>query len=147
MKLSTRGRYGTRLLLDVALHESEGRVPLRDVAQRQDIPLAYAKRLIAALVTGGLLRSIRGIGGGVSLARPPHLIKLREIIELLEGRIALVECITNPRSCKRSHLCVTRDIWSELDKATNGILDLTTLRDLVERHTTKTQATGAMYYI
>ncbi|HEY81897.1 MAG TPA: Rrf2 family transcriptional regulator [Dehalococcoidia bacterium] len=147
MKLSTKGRYGTRVLLDLALYQGKTPVSLKDIAQRQEIPLAYLKRLIGPLITGGLMRSVRGVGGGVLLAKPPAEITLAEIIELLEGNAALVECINNPEVCERSEWCAARDIWSELDRAANGILKSTTLQDLVDRQRKKEQSAKVMYYI
>ncbi len=147
MKLSTRGRYGTRLLLDLALHQAEEPVLLKDIAQRQQISLGYLEHLIAPLITAGIIRSTRGARGGVSLTKPPEEIKLGEVIQLLEGSIAPVECVDNPEICTRSKLCVTRDIWCELKKALNGILESTTLQDLVERQRRKEQAEGVMYHI
>lgn len=147
MKLSTRGQYGVRLLLDVVLHQGKKPVPLRDIARRQQIPLPYLKRLVTPLITGGLLRSSRGVGGGVSLAKPPASIRLREIIDLLEGPIALVECIVDPGVCDRSGFCATQDIWSAMGKAMNKVLNATTLKDLAELQKTKNQPETAMYYI
>ncbi len=147
MKLSTRGRYGTMALLDLALHQAEQPVLLRDIAQRQQISLPYLEHLITPLVAAGIVRSTRGARGGVSLARPPEQIKLSEVLQLLEGSIAPVECIDNPGICKRSELCVTRDIWGELKQAIDGVLESTTLQDLVERQRRKEQPEAAMYYI
>ncbi len=147
MKLSTKGRYGTRALLDLALHQGEGPILLRDIAQRQQISLRYLEHLITPLIAGGIVRSTRGAGGGVLLARSPEEIRLSEVIQFLEGSIAPVECINNPGVCSRSKLCVTRDIWSELRKAMNGVLESTTMQDLVERHRKKEQPELAMYHI
>ena len=147
MKLSTRGRYGTRALLDLALHQGEGPVPLKDIAQRQQISLLYLEHLIAPLIAGGIVRSTRGARGGVSLAKSPDEIRLSEVIQLLEGSIAPAECVNNPGICTRSELCVTRDIWSELKKAMNGILESTTLQDLVDRQKRKERLEEIMYYI
>ncbi len=147
MKLSTRGQYGTRALLDLALHLGEGPVLLRDIARRQQIPLSYLEHLVAPLIAGGVLRSTRGAKGGVSLARPPAEIKLSEVIPLLEGSITPVECIDNPGVCNRSGLCATRDIWGEMKEAINGVLDATTLQDLAERQRRKEQPEAEMYYI
>ena len=147
MKLSTRGRYGTRALLDLALHREEEPVLLKDIAQRQQISLLYLEHLITPLIAGGVVRSTRGARGGVSLAKPPEAIRLSEVIQLLEGSIAPVECVNNPGICTRSELCVTRDIWSELKKAMNGVLESTTLQDLVERQKRKERPEEAMYYI
>lgn len=147
MKLSTRGQYGTRALLDLALHWGEGPVQLKDIAQRQNIPLQYLEHLITPLIAAGVVRSTRGARGGVSLARPPQEIRLSEVIQLLEGSIAPVECLNNPERCPRSDLCVPRDIWSELKKAIDGVLESTTLQDLVERQKRKEPPKEAMYYI
>ena len=147
MKLSTRGRYGTRALLDLALHQGEGPVLLKDIAQRQQISLRYLDHLIAPLIAGGIVRTTRGAKGGVSLAKPPKEIKLSEVILVLEGSIAPAECVNSPEICSRSKSCVTRDIWGELKKAMDEILESTTLQDLAERHRRKEQPEGAMYHI
>lgn len=137
MKVSTRGRYGLRALVDLALHQGPGLVPLGDIARRQEISLAYLEHLIAPLIAGGIVRSRRGTQGGVSLLRDPREIRLSEVVQLLEGPIAPVECVNNPEICLRSELCPTRDIWVELKKAMNGILESTTLQDLLERQEEK----------
>ncbi len=147
MKLSTRAQYGTRLLLDLALHQGEAPIPLRDVARRQEISLQYLEHLVTPLAGAGIVRTLRGPGGGVSLAKPPRQIKLSEVIAILEGSIALVECVENPGTCTRSELCVTRDIWGELSSAMNEILESTTLQDIAERQTRKEQADVVMYHI
>jgi len=147
MKLSTRGRYGTRALLELALHQGEGPVLLKDISQRQQIPLQYLEHLITPLIVAGMVLSTRGPRGGVSLAKPPEEIRLSEVIQLLEGSIAPVECINNPGICSRSELCVTRDIWGEMKKAMNGVLESTTLQDLVERQKRKGYPEEVMYYI
>ena len=144
MKLSTRGRYGTRALLDIALHDEEAPVPLKEIAQREQISLPYLEHLIAPLIEGGIIRSTRGIGGGVSLIKFPEQIRLSEVIELLEGSLAPVKCVTDPTICNRSEFCVTRDIWSELKTAIDGVLESTTLKDLIERQQRKGQP---MYHI
>jgi len=147
MKLSTRGRYGTRALLELALHQEAGPISLKDIAQRQEIPVVYLEHLITPLIAGGIVRSTRGVKGGVSLAKPPEEIRLSEVIRLLEGSIAPVECVNDPEICSRSKSCVTRDIWSELKQAMDGILSSTTLQDLVERQSRKGTSEEAMYYI
>ncbi len=146
MKLSTRGRYGTRALLELALHQGEGPILLKDIAQRQEISVQYLEHLITRLIAGGIVRSTRGARGGVSLTRSPEQIKLSEVVQLLEGSTAPVECVSNPETCSRSELCVTRDIWSELKRVTDGVLDSVTLQDLVERQKQKEQS-EVMYYI
>jgi len=132
MKLSTRGRYGTRVLLDLALRDGEGPVPLKDIAQRQQISLLYLEHLIAPLIAGGIIRSMRGARGGIWLSKLPQEIKLSEVIGLLEGSIAPVDCVNDPTACPRSDSCVTRDIWNEMKKAMDGVLESKTLQDLVD---------------
>ena len=146
MKLSTRGRYGTRALLELALHQGEGPVSLKDIARRQQISVHYLEHLITPLIAGGIVRSTRGARGGVSLTRSPEQIKLSEVVQLLEGSTAPVECVSNPEACSRSGSCVTRDIWSELKRVMDGVLDSITLQDLVERQKQKEQS-EVMYYI
>ena len=144
MKLSTRGQYGTRALIELALHREEEPVLLKDIAQSQQISLPYLQHLIAPLIAGGIVRSTRGAKGGISLVKPPEQIKLSEVIQLLEGSTAPVECVDNPKICRRAESCVSRDIWSELKKVTDEVLESITLQDLVERQKGKEQP---MYYI
>lgn len=147
MKLSTRALYGTRALLDLALHWDTKPVQLKDIALRQDISLHYLEHLVAPLIGAGIVRSTRGPRGGVQLIRQPREIKLSEVVPLLEGSIAPAECVTNPESCSRSGTCATRDIWSEMKKAIDEILESTTLQDLVERQEKKGQSEQSMYYV
>jgi Rrf2 family cysteine metabolism transcriptional repressor len=147
MKLSTRGRYGTRAMLDVALHCAEGPVRLKDIARRQAVSKKYLEQLISRLEATGLLTSIRGAGGGITLARPASDIKLSEILQTLEGPIALVQCVDNPERCPRSSSCATRDIWMEMDQRLSDLLESKTLEDLCRQQREKEQPALAMYYI
>ena len=147
MKLSTRGRYGTRALLDLALHHADEPVALKDIAERQEISLAYLEHLIKPLSAGGILRSVKGPKGGISLAKAPADIKLSDIIRLLEGSTAPVECVENPKLCTRSGQCVTRDVWEEMNRAMNGVLESITLQTLMERQQSKKTTKDSMYYI
>jgi Rrf2 family cysteine metabolism transcriptional repressor len=147
MKLSTRTRYGTRALLELALHQGEGPILLRDIAKRQQISLSYLEHLIAPLIAGGMIRSTKGSRGGVSLAKTPEEIRLNEVVKLLEGSVAPVECVNDPGICNRSEFCVTRDIWRELKDVIDRVLESTTLQDLVKKHRQKEQPEPVMYYI
>ena len=147
MKLSTRGRYATRALLDLALQPSGNLATLKDIARRQQISIRYLEHLITPLIGAGIVRSTRGPKGGIALVRPPEDVKLSEIIQLLEGSTAPVECLDNPNVCDRSATCVTRDVWGELKKAMDDVLGSTTLADLVERQKKKGNATPVMYYV
>lgn len=147
MRLSTRGRYGTRAMLDVALHNNQGPVHLKDIAARQQLSKKYLEHLISRLEGAGLLRSARGPGGGISLARPPSEIRLSEILETLEGPTALVECVDNPERCARSSSCATRDVWMEIGQLMGDFLESKTLEDLCRQQREKEQAAAAMYHI
>ena len=147
MKLSTKGRYGARAMLDLALHYGEGLVSIKDIAERQEVSKRYLIHLMVSLKAAGLVKSMRGARGGFSLARPPAQIRLSEIIQVVEGSIALVECVDDPKACSRSERCVTRDIWTEMNKAMGRVLESTTLEDLVQRQREKEKRGSAMYYI
>jgi Rrf2 family cysteine metabolism transcriptional repressor len=147
MKLSTRGRYGTRVLLDLAMHRDQGLVLLKDVAKRQDVSLRYLEHIITPLVMAGIVRSTRGAKGGVFLAKPPDKIKLIEVIQILEGSTAPVECVDSPGLCNRSKTCVTRDVWIEVKTAIDRILENTTLDDLAQKQRMKELPEPAMYYL
>ncbi|HUV44645.1 MAG TPA: RrF2 family transcriptional regulator [Dehalococcoidales bacterium] len=139
MKLTTRGQYATRALLDLALHQDDEPVLLRDIAHRQQFSQQYLEHLITPLIAAGIMTSTRGRKGGVSLGRLPEDIGLDEVIHLLEGSVEVVQCVGNPGVCHRSHLCAVRDVWEELKKAIDGVLQSITLRDLVERQKNKEQ--------
>jgi len=135
------------VLLDLALHEGKEPIPLKDIAQRQQISLLYLEHIIAPLISVGMIRSTRGAHGGVQLARPPQEIKLSEVLGVLEGSIAPVDCINDPKACPRSELCATRDVWIELKKAMDGVLESKTLQDLAEMQKKKKTADTVMYDI
>jgi Rrf2 family protein len=139
MKLSTRARYGTRALLDLAQHWGNRPVQLKDIASRQNISLHYLEHLIAPLIRGGIVKSSRGARGGLQLTRHPREIKLNEAVRLLEDSIIPVACVNSPESCPRSESCATRDVWCEMKKAMDGVLESVTLQDLSERQEKKEQ--------
>ena len=134
MKLSTRARYGTKALLDLALQNANEPVLLRSIAQRQKISLSYLEHLIAPLSAAGIIGSIRGPQVGIRLKKEPKDINLAEVVKLLEGSIAPAECLNNPKTCDESNYCVTRELWNELYSAMNGVLESTTLQDLIDKH-------------
>ena len=134
-------------MLDLALHYGEGPVSVKDIAERQEVSERYLVHLMVSLKAAGLVKSMRGARGGFSLAEPPAQIKLSEIIQVLEGSIAPVECVDDPKACSRSERCVTRDIWAEMNRATSEVLESTTLEDLVQRQREKEKREPAMYYI
>ena len=143
MKLSTRARYGTRALVDLALHASGERTKLKDIAARQHVSLPYLKQIITPFLTAGIVMSTRGRDGGITLIRQPAQIKLSQIIRLLEGTMTPVECVTHPELCPRVELCSTHDIWCQIHKAIDDILETTTLQDLVDVERKKIASHGS----
>ena len=132
MKLSTRSRYGTRMLLDMAQHYNQGPVHLGDIAKRQNISLKYLEQIIIPLKKAHYVKSVLGPKGGHLLAKPPDQITVGEIVALLEEGINLVECTENPEVCDRAQTCPTRLIWREASHAMLDRLQAITLADLVE---------------
>jgi Rrf2 family protein len=148
MKLSTKGRYGARAMLELALNYKKGSVLLRDIARKQEISRRYLERMMAALVAAGLVRSSRGKHGGFSLAKPPAEIRLSEVIQAVEGPIAPVSCVDDPKLCGRVDVCITRDIWKRMKKAILEVLDSVTLEKMIEMKKEKTaKPKTQMYYI
>lgn len=137
MKLSTKGRYGVRLMLDLALHAARRPVTLKDIAARQEISEKYLSNLISLLKNAGFVRSVRGPQGGYALARPPRDITLKDILLVLEGSMCLVECAEKPRLCPRSEQCLMRDIWSEVTLKMREALESFTLQAMMERQMLK----------
>ncbi len=133
MKLSTRSRYGTRLLLDMAQHYDQGPIQLGEIAKRQDISVKYLEQIIIPLKKAHYVLSVRGPKGGHFLARPPEEITLGEIVALLEEGPSLAECSEHAEVCERSGSCATRLIWMEVAQAIFDKLAAITLADLAER--------------
>ena len=134
MKLSTKGRYATRAMLDLAVHFGQGPIPIKDISVRQQISARYLEQLFIRLRKAGLVRSFRGLRGGFTLAKPPSEIPLSEIIQVAEGSVAPVRCVDDPKLCRQSDVCITRSIWAEIGRATNKVLESITLQDLVLGH-------------
>ena len=133
MRLSTRGRYGTRLMVDLAQHYADGPIPLAEIAKRQDLSAKYLEQLIILLKGAGLIRSARGRRGGYMLARNPEDINMGEIIETLVGRLALVDCVAEPELCERSPECPTRGIWVGMTDILKKQLFSLNLQDIVQK--------------
>lgn len=131
MKLSTKGRYAIRAMLDLAMQTRENPIMIKDISRRQDISDLYLEQLFNRLKTAGLVRSTRGPRGGFTLTRAPSLITMRDVLQAMEGSTAPVECVDNAQICERSDNCVTRQLWSAIKLAMDEVLDSTTLKDLV----------------
>ena len=134
MKISTKGRYGLRTLMDIAIHQADGPVNLRDIAERQGISSKYLWQIVNLLKTAGLVRGLRGPKGGYVLLRPPAAITLLDVIQILEGPISLVECVDDSSYCDRMRNCVTQSIWSEVSQAVRDALARVTLAEILRRH-------------
>ena len=133
MKLSTRSRYGTRMVLNLAENYNEGPVQIGQIAKQLKVSVKYLEQLIIPLKKADLIKSVRGPKGGHKLAKPPEEITVGEIVRILEGGIDLSDCISNPKACKNNESCVTRSLWQEATKAMYDKLDSTTFADMIEK--------------
>jgi len=147
MRVSTKGRYGLRVLLDIALYQGDGVVALHDISRRQAISQKYLWQVINPLKAAGLLRSVRGAHGGYSLARRPEEISLRDVVSILEGDTSVVACVGKPETCERSSGCTTRGAWAEVEGKLNDALSGITLAVLVERERARAKVESASYVI
>ena len=134
MKISTKGRYALRLMLDLAIQPGDSAVPLRDVAERQEISDKYLEQIVTQLARGGLVRSVRGAGGGYLLTRTPEEYTVGEILRQLEGNLAPVSCVSGGSCCGRADRCVTLEVWQQIKDAVDSVVDNITLADLVKRY-------------
>lgn len=133
MKISTKGRYALRLMLDLAIYNTGSPVSLKDVAKRQNISEKYMEQIISVLNKAGYVRGIRGAQGGYLLSRAPKDYTVGMILRLTEGELAPVACVgENPMQCDRRGGCVTVRIWERLYEAISGVVDNITLQDLVD---------------
>ncbi len=147
LKLSTKGRYGSRLMLDLALNYGSGPILLKEIAERQGISIGYLEQIVPGLKAAELITSTRGYKGGYVLSRDPSDITLKEIINALEGPVELTECVNSPGVCDRTRSCVTRDCWTEIGNSIDSILESKTLLDLVHQHRDKEKSQPLMYSI
>lgn len=137
MMISTRGRYCLRVMLDLAEHAGEGYIPMKDVAQRQDISLKYLEKILPILAKNDIVTGIQGKGGGYRLSREPAQYTLGEILRLTEGSLAPVACLEcGAAPCHRAAQCKTLPVWSELDRIIGNYLDSVTLADLLKQPAT-----------
>lgn len=137
MKLSTKGRYSTRLMIDLALNGAKGPVLLKDIARRQEISEKYLGHLVPLLKNAGLVNATRGAKGGFTLALQPKEITLKDIIAAVEGPICLVGCVEDPSICKKVAGCAARDFWGEATQAILQVLESFTLETMAERQKSK----------
>ena len=134
MKLSTKGRYGLRAVVDLAMYSKEDVVALSAIAERQNLSTHYLEQLIAKLKKAGIVNSIRGAQGGYVLAKPPNEISVGDVLRALEGDLNPVDCteLQNNSSCGSSELCVTKFVWKRISDSINHAVDEMMLSELVE---------------
>lgn len=132
MRLSTRARYGMRFMVELALNYNQGSIFLREIAQNEKISEKYLSYLIIPLKAEGLIYSSRGVHGGYRLAKAPDLITVKDVVQVLEGDIRIVECVKDPSVCNRTKDCITREIWKTLDDKILTVLNSITLKDLIK---------------
>lgn len=134
-------------MLDLAAHYGERPVLLREISQREDISEKYLWHLINPLKSAGLIHATRGAHGGYELAKAPSEITVKDIFEVVEGPVCLVDCVETPATCKRSNFCIARDLWGEASRVLAETLAKTTLASLVERQKDKRQLQTVNYDI
>lgn len=130
MKVSTRGRYSLRAMLELAEHFGEKPITAGLLAERQNLSLKYLQTLLTSLKAARLVRPTRGPGGGFTLARPPQEIRLNEILAAVEGPLSLVDCVTDEGLCGKSQRCTARRIWRDLGRGIDEMLASVTLDEL-----------------
>lgn len=132
MMISTRGRYALRVMVDLAEHQADGYIPMKDVAARQGISLKYMEKILPVLAKNGIVAGIQGKGGGYRLSRTPEEYTLGQILELTEGSLAPVACLEcGAQPCDRAGTCRTLPVWTGLDRVIRQYLDSVTLADLL----------------
>ncbi len=145
--ISTKGRYGTRFMLELALNYGRGLALLGDIARRQSISEGYLEQIIPRLKAAGLVKSYRGAYGGYTLAREPSKITVKEIVTALEGSLDLVDCVSRPQECDRADFCAVRGLWRGISEKITDMLDSESLEDLAEKHKNKQKSQPLMYHI
>lgn len=135
MKISTKGRYAVRVMLDLAINNTGEYIKVKDIAARQEISEKYLEQIISVLNKAGYVRSVRGAQGGYKIARDPKEYTIGMILRLTEGSLNPVSCLDDDvNECERCDTCETLAVWKDLAKAINNVVDGVTIADLVERH-------------
>jgi len=145
MKISTKGRYALRLMIDIALNSNGSNVSLKDISARQSISVKYLEQIIGLLCKVGFLRSTRGAQGGYKLAKEPHEYTVGSILRVTEGNLAPVACLEDEKNkCSLCYECATLDFWEGFYNVINQYVDKYTLQDLLDEHQRRN---GADYFI
>ncbi|HAS78986.1 MAG TPA: Rrf2 family transcriptional regulator [Ruminococcus sp.] len=134
MKISTKGRYALRMMVDLAQHSNEGFISLKDIAERQNISKKYLEQIVPLLNKSGVLRTNRGYQGGYMLAQPPEKYTVGNILRITEGNLSVVSCLEQePNLCPRQDECMTLYIWQGLNDVIAKYLDSITIQDILDR--------------
>lgn len=145
MRISTKGRYAVRVMLDLAAHNTGEYVKVKQIAQRQDLSEKYLEQIIAILNKAGFVKSVRGAQGGYKLAKEPGAYTVGMILRLTEGSLAPVACLEGgTNECERCDTCDTLGVWKDLEQAINQVVDNVTIGDLLER---QQERLGSQYVI
>ncbi|HEX8732510.1 MAG TPA: Rrf2 family transcriptional regulator [Ktedonobacterales bacterium] len=147
MRLTMKGDYGLRAMIDMATRYGKGPTPSAEIARRQAIPEHFLDQVLITLRRAGLVKSQRGPQGGHMLARPPAQISMYDVLAALEGAPASLECVPQPNSCQLAPGCGMRDIWEQIDTFARNLLTATTIDQLAARHRALDHEAEAMYYI
>ena len=134
MKLSTKSRYGTRAIVDIAQNSKNGKTMLKDIAARQSLSPKYLDHILSSLRRAGIIKNIRGKGGGYILTRTPANITVKNIVEAVDGVFEPVECLSNTELCDKVPSCGTRDVWLRMKEAVDSVLEEATLQSLLEKN-------------
>ncbi len=134
MKISTKGRYALRLMLELSLHDPTQWISVKEIAEHQEISSKYLEQIITQLHRAGLVQSIRGAQGGYRLSKAPADCTVGMILRAVEGELAPVSCLEGDNCCPRQDSCVTLEVWSKIQQAINSVVDHMTLQDLVDRY-------------
>ncbi len=133
MQLSTKARYAVRALVELALQYGAGPVKLKDIADKQNISLKYLEQVMTPLRVRSYVKTQKGSRGGYTLARSPEQVNVFEIVQCVEGSLALVDCLDSPEVCDRVKLCATREVWMTMKEAIFNELSKISLADLAEK--------------
>lgn len=150
MKLSTKGRYGLKAAFDLAMNYGNGSIPLKSIAERQDISEHYLEQLISSMRKAGLVKSERGAQGGYQLTKRPSEITVGDVLRVLEGPLGLVDCIleNNAAVCSKSDRCITRLVWEKIKDSITKTVDSITLQDMCDEARKRESCPDSyMYYI
>lgn len=134
MKLSTKGRYGLKAMFELSLRQTCGPVPLKQIAQKQNISEQYLEQIFSSLKKSGLVKSVRGAQGGYFLDKDPKEITVGDILIVLEGPVSLSDCVLDEDICENSGKCVTKVVWEKIKKGIDDVINSITLQDMIDDH-------------